>query len=73
MKNCLKCKYAEWIRTESGRLHTSGDGKCKYEYKIPALPQSMYWIGMSIPEPRGGYINRRSEMKNHCVYFQEGE
>lgn len=26
MKNCINCKYAEWSRTESGRLHPSGDG-----------------------------------------------
>lgn len=70
MKNCLNCKHAEWKRTDAGRLHPSGDGRCKYPWKIPQLPASMYWIGLSAPTPCGGRISRNDEMKEHCVYFE---
>ena len=71
MKSCLKCKYADWLKTEKGRLHPSGDGQCKYPYKVPPLPASMYWF--SSHKPSGGYINRRKELKEHCPYWQKGE
>jgi hypothetical protein len=69
MKNCTKCKYAEWNKTKTGRLHPSGDGSCTYQYKIPKLPESMHWI--TKPRPYGGWINRNSELNDHCVYYQE--
>lgn len=72
MKNCLNCKYAEWKRTEAGKLHPSGDGHCKYPWKIPQLPASMYWIARSAPSPCGGNISRRDELKDHCAYFVRG-
>jgi transcriptional regulator NrdR family protein len=28
MKNCTECVHANWLRTKSGRLHPSGEGKC---------------------------------------------
>lgn len=71
MKNCTECKYAEWVRTSSGRLHPSGDGMCKYPYKIPAPPASMYFI--AAPTICGGAINRRRELSEDCAYFQRGE
>jgi len=67
MKNCTHCKYADWQRTKSGALHPSGDGKCTFEYKVPVLPQSMYWLSDCIPY--GGYISRKKELKDHCAYF----
>jgi hypothetical protein len=69
MKKCTNCKYAEWEKTSAGKLHPSGNGKCKYPLRIPALPQSMYWIGKSSPVPCGGYISRKKELNDHCVYF----
>jgi hypothetical protein len=33
------------------------------------LPQAFYWIGRSHPHPCGGHINRREELKDHCVYY----
>lgn len=72
MKNCTDCKYANWNRTKSGKLHPSGDGKCIYPYKVPKLPESMYWISQTNPTPAGGFINRREELKEHCVYFSYG-
>lgn len=67
MKDCTHCRYAEWKRTKSGKLHPSGDGRCKFPYGLPQLPASMYWIGM--PTPSGGWINRREELKQHCPYY----
>ncbi len=67
MKNCTHCKYADWRRTKSGALHPSGDGKCTFGYKVPVLPQSMYWLSGCIPY--GGYISRKQELKDHCAYF----
>ena len=71
MKNCTNCKYAEWKRTEAGRLHPSKDGKCMYPWKLPALPASMHWI--SSPAPCGGYINRGRDNAEHCAYFARAE
>lgn len=69
MKNCTHCKYAEWQRTAAGKLHPSGDGKCEYPWKMPPLPQSMYWIGRNPPTPNGRHISRKTELKDHCAYY----
>lgn len=71
MKNCNGCKYALWTRTEKGKLHPSGDGKCGKKIELPKLPASMWWLWESEPKPMGGYINRRGELKEHCVYWSE--
>lgn len=75
MKNCDRCKYAEWARTAAGKLHPSGDGKCIYPVKLPALPASMQWQGDfgRIPHPCGGSINRRKELGEHCATYQRKE
>lgn len=67
MKYCTDCKHAEWQRTTSGRLHRSGDGQCKYPWKMPALPAAFYWI--SSGGPSGGLVNRKRENAEHCVYW----
>lgn len=72
MKNCTGCKHALWKTTASGRLHPSGDGQCKHPWKLPELPQAFSWVG-SQPKPWGGYINRRTELNDHCVYFERKE
>jgi len=69
MKNCTDCKHALWDETRTGRLHPGGGGVCKYPFKVPELPQAFYWIGRSHPHPCGGHINRREELKDHCVYY----
>ena len=69
MKNCNDCIYAEWKRTKAGRLHPSGDGRCTYPIKIPKLPPCYYFL--HYPNPLGGYINRRTELKEHCTYYQQ--
>lgn len=69
MTNCTKCFYAQWERTEKGRLHPSGDGKCSYQcVDLPPLPAAMYWIG-GVPSPSGGYINRRKTWRSECPYY----
>ena len=68
MKTCNGCKYAEWKRTDSGRLHPSGDGKCTYEWKLPPLPQSMYFAGFT-PRILGGTISRKHNLLGHCECF----
>ncbi len=73
MKSCNCCKYADWYRTQNGRLHSSGDGKCTYPYKVPVLPASMHWTWRVDPTPSGGFINRREELKEHCAYFAREE
>jgi hypothetical protein len=74
MKNCTKCKNALWNRTKTGRLSPSGDGLCTVVVKMPTLPTSMHW-GWSFdtppPEPNGGYINRREELREHCHCYEE--
>ncbi len=69
MKNCTDCKHALWRLTAAGRLHPSGDGLCKYEYKAPPIPACMYWMSATAPKPYGGTINRREELKDHCPTF----
>jgi hypothetical protein len=69
MKNCKGCKFAKWNTTEAGRLHSSGDGRCTYEWKMPALPACMYWIGFGTPSPYGGHINRKVGLNEHCACY----
>jgi hypothetical protein len=69
VKTCNGCKYADWKKTAAGRLHPSGNGRCKFQYTIPALPASMYFIGAD-PSPCGGFINRKETFKDHCAYYQ---
>lgn len=72
MTDCTHCKWAEWDRTESGRLHPSGDGRCRYPWRMPQLPASMYWIGSRhYPTPSGGYISRKDHLSKDCAYYKE--
>lgn len=73
MKSCLHCKYAKWDRTAAGKLHPSGDGRCTFPYKVPPLPQALYWTGVGAPRPNGWHINRKEELKDHCVYYAREE
>jgi hypothetical protein len=70
MKNCNGCNYAIWKKTKTDKLHPSGAGVCGFEYKIPPLPGSRYFIGM--PVICGGSINRKETFKENCVYYQSG-
>jgi hypothetical protein len=68
MKNCTRCKYADWKRTAAGRLHPDGSGKCTFPVKIPKLPAAFYWI--STPGPYGGFIERKRDHKDDCPHYQ---
>jgi hypothetical protein len=72
MKNCKGCKHADWHKTKSGGNHPSGGGWCKkvVNVLIP-LPQSQYYV--TNPCVAGGYINRKEELKDHCVYYEHKE
>jgi len=72
MKDCTHCKYADWKRTELGKLHPSGDGRCQFVIKMPALPGAFYWpFSLSrVPSPAGGWINRRKELKDDCPCYE---
>lgn len=68
MKNCRDCKYADWKLTTAGKLHPSGDGKCRFEWIEPPRPACMYPVGK--PQTiTGRYINRREDFKEHCVTY----
>jgi len=69
MKDCTGCAFADWQTTKAGKLHPSGDGMCTKTVKIPPLPAAKYWLS-PFHQPSGGYINRRSENTEHCVYYQ---
>lgn len=69
MKNCTRCVHATWKKTVNGRLHPNGNGRCTKEVKLPSLPQSKF-----VHRPvviLGGHINRKIELKDHCVYYSE--
>jgi hypothetical protein len=67
MKSCIDCKYAEWDRDKTGKLHISGEGKCKYPCKLPVLPNSRYWL--TLPTPCGGFIHRLHKYKKPCPCY----
>lgn len=73
MKSCIGCKYAEWEKTKAGKLHPSGDGKCRFPWEMPKLPAAMYWIRAVCPRPSGGVINRKETFADNCAYFQRDE
>lgn len=70
MKDCNGCRWADWKRTEKGRLHPSGDGRCTKTITLPKLPACKHWL--SLGTTCGGHINRRIELKEHCVYWERG-
>jgi hypothetical protein len=60
---CLTCHLAKWDRTDSGRLHQGGEGKCtgKPPADIP-IPAAFYWVGgRKSPAPCGGSIERHGQ------------
>jgi len=63
------CKYADRERTKAGRLYPTGDGTCIFYVKMPALPNSMYWLLGAGPSFYGGSINRYQEYKTDCPYW----
>ena len=70
MKNCTKCKYARWLRDYKGRLYPSGEGFCKFPYKIPDITEYKGCI-IKTPVPLNCYINKHEELKYHCACYEE--
>lgn len=77
MKTCKGCKWADWIRTEKGRLHPCGQGFCTFPVKMPVLPQSVLhnWAGFDVVDRLERLtkerlrIWRNSELKDHCPCY----
>lgn len=67
MKSCEMCKHAIWDTTKAGRLHPSGNGRCGKIISLPQLPPVYYWLDLT--RLGGGTINRRDELREHCVYW----
>lgn len=77
MKDCTDCTHAAWKKTDAGRLHPSGDGRCTYEVTLPVIPASKWWsggwTGGSPPRLTAGEINRRQELRKDCPCYQKKE
>jgi hypothetical protein len=59
---CVGCKYADWKRTRSGKMHPSGEGRCTYMKRNTLdirIPAAFFWVDGSQPTPVGGRITRR--------------
>lgn len=70
---CLGCRYANWQKTATGRLHPNGQGKCERLRAHPLdlrLPASFYWLSGS-PMPAGGHIERNHPLREKCI-FKDG-
>lgn len=68
MKHCDDCKWANWKRTVTGRLHPDKTGRCTFVVRIPVLPLAFRWghgTG-STPNLGGGYIERKHDFPDHC-------
>lgn len=59
---CNGCKFAEWDRTEKGRLHPRKSGWCRYQYVPAPLPASMYLVNSN--HVCGGHIRRDEPFSN---------
>lgn len=74
MKTCDDCAYAQWRRTKAGRLHPNKDGKCKYPWASPALPNSApALMHRDKSPPEGWYIWRGHEFQDRCPYWARKE
>lgn len=67
-RKCTGCAFAKWQLTKAGKLHPSGDGRCTWfdaNLSDQQVPPVFYYLScppgrrQHIPEPCGGFINRR--------------
>jgi len=73
--SCLECAKAEWQRTKSGSLHPSGAGRCRWQFRSPAIPKAFYYWGVEkreAPSPHGGHISRKTPHTD-CPLFHAKE
>jgi hypothetical protein len=77
MSNCTECKFAEWRRTANGRLHPSGEGRCRWKHEPKPIAAAYYWMtyNKEHPTPYGGNIYRKDERELtrtcNCPVFQK--
>lgn len=69
---CDECKYADWKRTSSGRMHPDKSGRCLIK-KVVKLPEclvatSSYRTYGDEVVVKGGYI-RRGRTFDRCAYY----
>ena len=70
---CLTCRFAEWKRTASGKLHPDGSGRCRWEMPKIALPKAFYYVGSrdrGAPQTSGGRIERRADFDYERKAFE---
>ena len=72
-QDCSTCQFARWYRTDAGRLHPSGDGRCEFpfrnkfaELKIPAA-----YYALTVPSFGGGHISRRKPLDEPCPCYTQ--
>jgi hypothetical protein len=71
-QRCTECAHAHWKKTDKGRLHQSGDGKCVVKIAaLPTLSKCMSWA--ITPRHIGGWINRWRANYSDCPLFQPKE
>lgn len=66
---CERCRFADWKKTATGRLHPDKSGRCTFEWVPPPLPASFYWSGFSALRPSGGFIERGGSI-HECPTFE---
>lgn len=77
MTDCTTCRHANWERTQSGKLHPSGDGRCNRLNAHPLdlrIPPAFWWQTPQDdhpPRPTGGHINRHRPTRGKCA-FKDG-
>lgn len=77
MSSCLDCKFADWKRTAAGKLHPSGDGRCKHVWTPPPV-SAAHWFydtkSRTPPNPTWGHITRKEPFRTDgvdgCKVFQ---
>lgn len=76
VSRCLDCKHAEWLRTDAGRLHPSGQGQCSWTqtFQVAASTDRGFDPRGTPVEMHGGYIYRHggSVIKKCAVYQRRG-
>jgi len=71
MNTCLNCRFAEWERTKTGRLHPSGEGECMYRPPQPVLPEPVYCLVK--PLYRSACLSRRNPETDCPCWAAKGE
>lgn len=69
---CMNCEHANWFRTDTGRLHPTGNGKCQWKYTPQPIPAAFYWSVNTPRGPYGGAINRREPI-TYCQIHKAKE